>query len=135
MPGSVANAAPSTVLPQFLCSAFQESREIALRGNEYKNGESQRALQVASSRRQWSLTTRLPATSMDALRAFFLARRGSLEAFFFYDPFAVTSVGSNWDGTGASATGRVTVRFAAGAWEQSMGIARADVAIRLVEVN
>jgi len=72
---------------------------------------------------------------MDALRAFFLARRGSLEAFYYYDPFAVTSVGSNWDGTGASATGRVTVRFAAGAWEQSMGIARADVAIRLVEVN
>jgi phage-related protein len=134
MPGSVANAAPSTVLPKFLCSAFQESREIALQANEYRNGESQRALQVSSSRRQWSLNVRLASAEMDALRTFFLARRGSLEPFYFYDPFAVTPVGSNWDGTGASATGRITVKFA-GPWEQSMGIARTDVSIRLVEVN
>jgi hypothetical protein len=134
MPGSVANAAPSTVLPKFLCSAFQESREIALQQNEYRNGESQRALQVSSSRRQWTLSVRLPATAMDALRTFYLARRGPLEAFYFYDPFAVTPIGSNWDGTGASATGRITVRFAGG-WEQSMGMARTDAPVRLVEIN
>ena len=55
MPGSVQNAAPMTVLPQNLCRAFVHAREYALLENEYRNGESQRALLVATSRKRWSL--------------------------------------------------------------------------------
>jgi hypothetical protein len=117
-----------------LCTAFQQTREIAVQGNEYRNGESQRALQVASSRRKWALAVRLSGSALAALRSFYLARRGGTEPFYYYDPFAVVPIGSNYDPTGASATGRVTVRFE-GPWQQSMGMARTDVQIQLVEVN
>jgi hypothetical protein len=134
MPGNVANAAPVAVLPQMLCTAFQQTREIALQGNEYRNGESQRALQVSSSRRKWVLAARLSASALAALRSFYLARRGGTEPFYYYDPFAVVPIGSNYDPTGASSAGRVTVRFE-GPWQQSMGIARTDIQVQLVEVN
>jgi hypothetical protein len=134
MPGNIANAVPVTVLPQMLCTAFQQTREIALQGNEYRNGESQRGLQVASSRRKWVLAGRLSASALAALRSFYLARRGGVEPFYYYDPFAVVPIGSNYDLTGASAAGRVTVRFE-GEWQQSMGMARTDIQIHLVEVN
>jgi hypothetical protein len=134
MPGNVANAAPATVLPQIPCTAFQQIREIALQGNEYRNGESQRGLQVASSRRKWVLAARLSGSALAALRSFYLARRGGTEPFYYYDPFAVVPIGSNYDPTGASSVGRVTVRFD-GEWQQSMGMARTDVQIQLVEVN
>lgn len=58
-----------------VCSA----REIALQANKYRNGESQRALQVASSRRTWVLAVRLSASALATLRAFYLARRGGTE--------------------------------------------------------
>jgi len=41
MPGNVLNAAPASVLPQMLCTAFQQTREIALQANDFRNGESQ----------------------------------------------------------------------------------------------
>jgi hypothetical protein len=134
MPGNVSNTAPATVLPQMFCTAFQQTREIALQANEYRNGETQRALQVASSRRKWTLAARLSPSALATLRAFFLARRGGTEPFYYYDPFAVVPFGSNYDPTGANAAGRVTVRFD-GPWQQSMGMARTDVQIILVEVN
>lgn len=134
MPGNVSSAAPASVLPQLLCTAFQQTREIAMQANDYRNGESQRGLQVASSRRKWTLAVRLSASALATLRSFYLARRGGTEAFYYYDPFAVVPIGSNYDPTGASPTGRVTVRFD-GPWQQSMGIARTDVQIQLVEVN
>jgi hypothetical protein len=134
MPGNVANAAPATVLPQMLCTAFQQTREIAVQGNEYRNGESQRALQVSSSRRKWVLAARLSGSALAVLRSFYLARRGGTEPFYYYDPFAVVPIGSNYDPTGASSVGRVTVRFD-GEWQQSMGMARTDIQIQLVEVN
>lgn len=134
MPGNVSNASPTTVLPQLLCTAFQQTREIALQANDYRNGESQRALQVSSSRRKWVLAARLSPSALATLRAFYLDRRGGTEPFYYYDPFAVVPIGSNYDPTGGSATGRVTVRFE-GPWQQSMGIARTDIQIQLVEVN
>jgi hypothetical protein len=134
MPGNASNAAPATVFPQILCTAFQQTREIAVQVNEYRNGESQRALQVGSSRRKWTLAARLPTALLNTLRAFYLARRGGTEAFYYYDPFAVVPIGSNYDATGANPTGRIIVRFE-GEWQQSMGMARTDIQIQLVEVN
>jgi hypothetical protein len=85
MPGSVALAVPATVLPHNLCKAFSASREYAVAANQYKNGESQRAVLVATSRKSWVQSRRLTPAELTALRNFYLARNGSTEAFYFYD--------------------------------------------------
>ncbi len=132
MPGSVNNAAPTTVLPHSLCAAFSHSREYAVAENEYRNGESQRAVLVATSRKSWTQSRRLAPAELAILRAFYLARKGPTEAFFFYDVHD-TSPKFSYDPTGIKADGRYVVRFA-GAWEQSVGLGRADVGISLVEL-
>ncbi len=132
MPGSVANAAPATVLPHNLCKAFSASREYVVAENQYKNGESQRAALVATSRKSWTQSRRLTPAQLATLRTFYLARNGSTEAFYFYDVHE-TSPKFSYDPTGVRANGRFTVRFA-GSWEQSVGIGRADVGISLVEI-
>ena len=70
MPGSVANAAPATVLPQSLCRAFAHERSYPLIENEYKNGESQRSVLAANSRRRWRQAKRLTPAVLVALRNF-----------------------------------------------------------------
>lgn len=132
MPGSVANAAPATVLPNSLCKAFSHAREYAVAENQYRNGESQRAVLVATSRKSWTQSRRLTPAELAILRAFYLARKGSTEAFFFYDVHD-TSPKFSYDPTGVKAQGRYIVRFA-GAWEQSAGLGRAEVGISLVEL-
>lgn len=134
MPGSVANASPVTVLPRMLCIAFACSRDYAMIGNDYANGESQRSLLVASSRKAWRQSLRLAPAALVALRNFFEARRGNLEPFYYYDPYDVAPVGSNWDGSGSSATGRYTVRFVGG-WSQETGIARSNASLELIEIT
>jgi len=83
MPGNVANAAPSTVLPQTFSTAFRHTRGYGVQINEYANGESQRALQAGSSRKRWDLAKRLTAAQLVELRDFYIARKGPLEPFFF----------------------------------------------------
>ena len=121
-----------TVLPQNLCRAFVHAREYALLENEYRNGESQRALLVATSRKRWSLAKRLRPTVLQQLRDFYDARKGPEEPFYFYDPYETVPKFS-YDPTGTATQGRYTVRFE-GAWEQSVGLGRADVEISLVEL-
>jgi hypothetical protein len=130
MPGSVSNAAPTTVLPWSLCLAFAHTREFAVLDNEYKNGESQRGKLVETSLKSWPLAKRLTPTLLATLRAFFDARKGSTEPFFFYDPW---DSGFTYDATGVQTLGRYTVRFE-GTWNQTVGIGRADVDISLVEL-
>jgi hypothetical protein len=50
MPGSVANAAPTTVMPNSLSRAFAHTREYPVIDNE--NGESQRSAQATTSRKK-----------------------------------------------------------------------------------
>jgi hypothetical protein len=65
MPGSVQNAAPTTVLPQSLCRAFTHSREYPVIENEYRNAESQRSvLPTTNSRKQWRLAKRLAPAAL-----------------------------------------------------------------------
>ena len=64
MPGSVANAAPATVMPNSLSRAFVHTREYPVIDNEYRNGESQRSAQAATSRKKWSLTKRLTPSQL-----------------------------------------------------------------------
>jgi phage-related protein len=132
MPGSVANAAPTTVLPQSLCRAFVHTREYPVIDNEYRNGESQRSAQAATSRKKWSLTKRLTATQLQALRDFYDARNGTHQPFYFYDPYE-TNPKFSWDGTGAAVTGRYTVRFNTD-WSQSVTPGRSDVQVELIEI-
>ena len=84
MPGSVANAVPVTVLPSSLSSAFVHTREYPVIDNEYRNGESQRSAQAATSRKKWSLTKSLTPAQLQALRDFYEARNGT------HEPFAIT---------------------------------------------
>jgi phage-related protein len=132
MPGSVANAAPATVLPQSLSRAFVHTREYPVIDNEYRNGESQRSVQAATSRKKWTLTKRLSPSQLATLRAFYDARGGSLEPFYFYDPYE-TNPKFSCDPTGAAVTGRYTVRFNSD-WSQSVTPGRSDVQIELIEV-
>ena len=132
MPGSVQNTAPAVVLPASLSRVFSQSREYALVENEYRNGESQRSLRVATSRKSWRLAKRLTPALLQQLRDFYDARSGPEESFYFYDPYETVPKFS-YDSTGAAMQGRYTVRFEGG-WQQSVGLARGDVEISLVEL-
>lgn len=130
MPGNVSNAAPATVLPLSLSKAFSHSREYAVIENEYKNGESQRSLLVSTSRKSWRMSKRLNPSVLATLRAFYDARKGSQQPFYYYDP---ADSGFTHDPTGVQTLGRYTVRFD-GNWEQNVGKGRADVDLTLVEL-
>ena len=132
MPGSVENAAPVTVLPQSLCRAYAHEREYLLVENEYRNGESQRSTQTATSRKRWRLTKRLTPAALQTLRDFYDARKGPAEPFYFYDPYE-TSPKFSSDPTGQAVAGRYTVRFNSD-WQQSCGPGRSDVQIELLEI-
>lgn len=132
MPGSVANADPSTVMPATLCRAFTRLREYPVIENTYKGGESQRDRLADTSRAGWKLTKRLTPTALGTLRTFFEARHGAQEAFYFYDPNE-TSPRYTSDPTGFETVGRYTVRFE-GAWQQAATPGRLDVALTLIEL-
>ena len=132
MPGSVANAVAVTVLPSFLCRAFAQAREYAAQVNEYANGEGQRSLQSLSSRKTWEIQGILTATDLTALRAFYDARGGPLEAFYFYDFWESTPPG-NYDATGVSTNGRFTVHFVGG-FSQTNALPRSEAQIQLQEL-
>jgi hypothetical protein len=132
MPGSVQNAAPTTVLPHSFCRAFVHERSYPLIENEYKNGESQRSVLATNSRRRWRLAKRLTPAALQSLRDFFDARNGATEPFYFYDPYD-TNPKFSYDPTGVVTVGRYTVRFN-GDWQQSSGLGRSDVQIELLEL-
>jgi hypothetical protein len=132
MPGSVQNAVPHTVVPVSLSRAFIHQREYPALDNEYRNGESQRSVQAANSRKRWRLAKRLTPAQLSALREFYDARKGPTEPFYFYDPYQTNPKFSH-DPTGQAVAGRYTVRFA-GPWEQTATLARADLTLELIEL-
>lgn len=133
MPGSVNAAAPATVMPYTLASAFQQVREWVIVQNRYRNGETQEAALFSTSRKRWTQTRLLDATALAALRAYFLARGGSREEFYFYDVYE-TSPQFSYDATGAASTGRYAVRFD-GEFQQTLSLARNQAQLALVEVS
>jgi hypothetical protein len=74
---------------------------------------------------------------LSTLYSFWVSQKGGLTPFAFYNPFDVASgqqIGSNYDPTGNSTQGRVTVVFR-GPWAQAMDLARTNVqGLELVEV-
>jgi phage-related protein len=132
MPGSVANAAPTTVMPNSLSRAFVHTREYPVIDNEYRNGESQRSAQATTSRKKWTLTKRLTPSQLAALRTFYDARNGTHEPFYFYDPYE-TNPKFAYDPTGVAVAGRYIVRFNSD-WSQSVTPGRSDVQLELIEL-
>ena len=127
MPGSVSNAAPSTVFPLSLCKSFSHSRQYPINANDYRNGESQRGRLADTSRKQWHITKRLSTTDLATLRTFYNDRKGPKEAFYFYDPPGY------YDPTGVATTGRYIVRFDSG-WNQASFMGRMETELSLVEL-
>jgi hypothetical protein len=137
MPGNLAPAAPATVLPNALCTAFTKSMEYFCLQNTYLDGSNQRSTDVDSPRRTWKLTRRLTPTLLEALAAFYFERDGPAQAFWYYDPFEPATgqaIGSNYDSTGASAQGQYIVRFE-GNWKPAYGIGRSNAGLELVEID
>lgn len=139
MPGNISYAAPSSVMPFTLCTMFQESRSYDVLYNQYSGDGTQEIGQLAqSSRRMYKLSADLTAAKALALKAFYDSVEGGLKPFYFYNPFEVglgVRVGANYDPTGKSAQGRVTVVFR-GSWAQNTQMMRTMVSnLQLVEVD
>ena len=131
MPGSVINASPKTVMPESLCRMFRAFREWLSDMNFYRGGESQVKSRVATSRKAFEIGKRLTAAELAELRGF--REDTGHDCFYFYYPWETDPLFS-YDETGVETDGRYTVRFE-GEWSQQVGMGRADVWIRLVEVN
>lgn len=130
MPGNVSNAAPMTVLPQVLCAFFERASGWRVEENEYANGEWQAQSMVTAPRYSWRLAAILDAAASAALAAFYLARKGEAEPFYFYDPYFA---GFAHDPTGVATEGRFTVRFV-GSLSQPLALGRAQINLELVQL-
>jgi len=129
VPGNVQNAAPSGVMPYALCAAFTESREYVQLQSQYHDGTIQRSQLAASSRRTFTVSQRLDATKVAALKTFWDGQQGGVIPFLFYN-----LIEGAYDPTGNSVTGRYTVVFRSN-WQQTTGLARTDVQnLQLIEV-
>lgn len=119
------------------CFRKASPARLSIRGSirsssEYRDGGSQRSVFASTSRKRWRLAKRLTAAQLAELRAFYQARKGSTEPFYFYDPWE-TNPKFTYDPTGGSPVGRYTVRFQ-GSWSESAGLGRAVVQIELTEL-
>jgi hypothetical protein len=132
MPANVAAAAPTTVLPHALCSAYEQTMSYECVTSDYPSGESQREVKASSPRRAWSLARRLRPAAMQALVEFYLARHGAHDPFWFYDPYETPVFGGH-DPTGAQPVGRYAVRFE-GPLTRTLSGGRSEAAFALVEV-
>ncbi len=130
MPGVIQLTPPTEVMPFSLCTAFAEARAWPARVNEYHDGTTQRTALLAQSRRSWRLQKRLPFSALITLREFWMAQGD--QAFWFYNP-KETVPPFSYDPTGAARPGRYRVRFAC-PWNQTVGLARADTSLDLVEI-
>jgi hypothetical protein len=124
-------------MPASLCTAFTELREYAQLQNQYHDGTIQRSQLAQTSRRTFRLSKRLSASVLSALYSFWVSQKGGLTPFAFYNPFEVTSgqqIGSNYDPSGNSTQGRLTVVFRR-RWAQSTDLGRTNVQeLELIEV-
>jgi hypothetical protein len=141
MPTANLNAAvPTGVLPQTLSTAFSESREFPMLSKVYHDGTTERSLITDGvnnprSIRTWKLTKRLTTVDLEALKSFYDAHQGGVIPFYFYDPFTEgEAIGSTYDATGDSETGRYTVKFINPTWQQEMTIHLTNSAISFMEV-
>jgi hypothetical protein len=136
MPASVAAASPAAVLPHFLAIAFERSQEWAAEENLYRDGSVQQRSLAETSRKRWVIHARLTATQLGALRAFYVARNGPQQEFYFYDPWETSPAlsAAGYDESGSVTAGRYVVRFEGG-WRESLQLGRGEAQVALVEVG
>ena len=131
MPGTVNFSTPAAVFPGTLSRAFTETHAYEALVSEYHDGSSQRGALVSAPRHSWKLAKRLAPPEMAALREFIALHIA--DTFYFYNPKETSPV-NTWDATGAATAGRYTVRVNSD-WSESVGIARTDAAVELIEVG
>lgn len=137
LPGNLIQTIPSVVLPASLCTAFTEVRDYEQLQNAYHDGTIHRSQLTQTSLKTFRLTRRLNAAKLTTLYNFWVAQKGGLLAFWFYNPWEPSSgqeVGDNYDATGASSQGRYAVVFKNTGWSQASDICRTTVPIELTEV-
>lgn len=119
-------------MPWSVAKAFQRSSAYAVDENRYCDGSRQAKNYSTNSRNKWNLTEALTATQAAALDAFYLARNGGTQEFWFYDVYETDNFA--YDMTGVSTDGRYAVRFD-GSLQLSLLMARSQGQISLVEVG
>ncbi len=129
MPGSVSQAVATTVLPYALASAYTECPHWPVVANgPFPDGSYLQDLQGAADRKEWKLGRRLTGTQYTTLLAFWTARKGPHQAFYFYP------VQAQHDATGVSTTGRFLVRFN-GPFSTTHTLGRDDAGFGLLQLQ
>jgi len=124
MPANLAAASPSGVFPQFSYTAYKESRTYPILFQGQHDGTVitsliQDGVNTPVSVRTWAVTLRLTSPNLVTLRTFYESQNGPLGRFWFYDPFYNSDIGSCYDPTGESVTGRYTCMFLTQMWTES----------------
>jgi len=129
MPGNVAAAVATAVMPSSLCSVFREARTWPVReSGGYTDGHYQAEVQAESSRKAWEIGKLLTFAQWLALGTFFETRNGAQKPFFWYPNIA------DYDPTGSYTTGRYLVRFD-GALSRTYRLGRQEAGLRLIEID
>jgi hypothetical protein len=129
MPGNVALAAPTTVLPVELSAVFTvEYGYPVVESGPYADGRSQRRNDSATSHKAWTVSRRLTATEWATVLEAWDDLSGPLSPAYFYPNR------DDHDPTGASETGRAIVRFD-GALTRSMRLSRCQIDLRLLQIE
>lgn len=145
MPGSLQQAAPTSVFPNSLSTSFTLSLVYPILISPlYNDGTIHRSMvedgvNTPIPLRTWHLSKLLTGARLTTLLAFWETTVfGGWRPFYFYDPFDPfpgDAIGSNYDATGVSTVGRATVHFR-GNWGHTVQINRIQVPdITIVEVT
>lgn len=138
MPGNIAAAVPSGVFPQTLSTLLTETRVFPLLTTQYHDSNIDRAIIVDGvnqpvSLRGWKFSKRLDPIAFALLETFYVGQSGGLTPFYFYDPFAASPPGANFDPTGVSIIGRETCVFRGG-WNSSSNLARTEAGLEIAKI-
>jgi hypothetical protein len=130
MPGNVAAASPTVVMPAQLARAFSEDLRLEALVNAYPDGSTDRAALANNVRHYFKMTQGLTAAGWQQMYNFFLQQQSA--PFYFYN-LRETVPPWSWDSTGQSTVGRYTVVFD-GQWSDQFTAARTSVQMGLREV-
>jgi hypothetical protein len=131
MPGAVATATVTAVMPAGLFTKFSLQIQRKANVNEYANGETQAGALVGAEKRRWEAARRMTASALVALESFYASQNGMQLPFYVYD---TTIPGVTWDSTGVATTGRYSVCFDNPEWSHSVGLGRGDSPFSFTEI-
>ena len=132
MPGNLAPAEPTQVMPYSLAAAFEETLFLDAFINEYADGRSERRAGAFNARRTFRVARRLSDEQLEDLRTFYydVARYGA--PFWFYN-VRETTPPYTWDETGSNPVGRYAVVWEGG-WNDTITFGRHESQFVLREV-